>query len=217
MYEGKLQSCQQVTWMTLQVFFPCLFGHSDTHTQACCSTAKSSSTDRAMWDLHLGGAVSRCGMKMHPKCGFFSRRSWPSFKTPMAHQSILAEFQSINISWQDGEMERRLLRVIWVGKTNTSRSKLKKIFLLTCLLCACFLWNHFFSCLYRYLTLKIWPEDLKPLFVALETQSHLVIVARIKACFQRCVLLKCYTSQCFNIRYFPCGIGWTHSNSDHFT
>lgn len=69
-----------------------------------CSTAKSSNTDRAMWDLHLDGAVWRRGIKMHPKYGFFSRKSWPSCKTPMTHQSILADFQSINL--YPGKMER---------------------------------------------------------------------------------------------------------------
>lgn len=75
---------------------------------ACSSTAKSSNTDRAMWDLHLDGAVWRRGIKMHPKYGFFSRKSWPSCKTPMAQESILADFQSINLypdkmeRWREG-------------------------------------------------------------------------------------------------------------------
>lgn len=170
------------------VFFPWVFGHSEAHTWACYSTAKS--TGKAIWGLHLDGAVWRCRMKMHPKYGFFSRISWPSCKTPMVHQSILADFQSMNLYPDKIERWRVGCRAIWVGKTNTSRSKLKKIFLLTCHLCACFLWDHLFSCLYTHLTLKIWPEDLKPLFVPLETQTHLVIIARIKACFRRCVLLK---------------------------
>lgn len=42
----------------------------------------------------------------------------------------------------------------------------------------------------RYLTLKFWLEDLTPPFVQLETWAYTVLVARIKARFQKCVLPK---------------------------
>lgn len=122
-------------------------------------------------------------------------------------------------SWQDGEMQRRLLEPSEQGKQTRVAVNWRKFFFLHVLsvhvfsetICsaACIdiwpwklglrTWNHYLYCLKHSLILS--------------SQLGLKPVSKDMSCWS----CKCYASRCLNIKYFPCGIGWTHSNSDHCT
>lgn len=145
----------------------------EANTWARYSSAKSSCTDRAMWDVStLGWSSVEMWDEDASKIWPFLQKELSLLWAPLGTPKHFGRTSGINLSL-DKEMERRLQ---WPSEWwNQTQVGINSFFHILYVPCGCLLWDHLFSCLYelacRYLTLKFWLEDLTPPFVPLETGS----------------------------------------------
>lgn len=166
--------------MTHQLFFSDASAHSEAHTWACSSSAQSNVECFHAWIDQCGDVGWGCIWNMAVSL----EGAEPLVTVPWQSKAFWQNSRAQNYLWQgDGE---KVAMAIWIVKPNTSRSKLKKIPLLSYPVCPLWLFT-----LRPFVQLPVWISmwisdleilvwDLIPPFLPLETHAPAVFVAKIK-------------------------------------